>query len=294
MKTFSFFILLLLLIPISLFSQSKNQAVEITTDFNQDGDITFISENKNHCDYYIWLDFSLLRGYNMNQPLPYTATVKDGTRRLFTIKRMSDSVSPTYSWTYRVYKGNANAKLNLDFVFSLPVKSGDSIQAMTSITRDFGIEFDFSHAGDTVYACREGRVCDVELIDQTSKRNTIKRDILIYHKDGSFSEYSLFYDELLVYPGDYVELGQPIAVVNKENKHKRLNFSVYFLDKNKVKNDEIGNKYTHLVPVFHTANAGDLKLEEKMVYISEITENQVIQEMSNKEKKKYKKDKQKR
>ncbi len=120
----------------------------------------------------------------------------------------------------------------------------------------------FSHAG-TIYACWEGRVCDEELTDQTSKNNNTNKRIIICHKDNSFSEYSRF-GESLVYPGDYVELGQPIAITTRETLLKRVAFAVYYLNKNKVKNSETGSKYSHLVPVFHTLS-GDVKLEEKII-----------------------------
>ena len=112
--------------------------------------------------------------------------------------------------------------------------------------------------------------------------------IIVYHNDGSFSEYSGF-EKPLVYPGENVKLGQPIAVNTGKIFPKTVTFAVYYLDKNKVQNAETGNKYSHLVPVFHTLNAGDIKLEEETTYIGEINDHLITQEMSAKQKKRYEK-----
>ncbi len=150
-------------------------------------------------------------------------------------------------------------KINLDFVYSLPVKPGDSIKSVSSKNNyGFTLGFDLSSAGDTVYACREGRVFN----EQKSKENIANNRITISHKDGSFAEYSQF-KKSLVRIGKKVKSGQPIAL---KDPLKVLGFVVYYRDENKMKYG-LGDEYSHIIPVFHTSNAGDVKLEKDVVYI---------------------------
>jgi len=267
------------------------QAVEVSVKFDREGNLMIFSNNKDYCDYYLAVTLSDMRGYEVNTSNPYFTTVRPGESKLLTLKRLSNSISHSYSWSYMAYRGKVNPKLNLDFVYSLPVKPGDTIQAGTvKNTGEFALAFDFSRAGDTIYACREGRICDDKLTDQTHKGNVVTQKITVYHKDGSFSEYSNF-EKSLVYPGNYVKLGQPIAINTGNTLPKKVHFSVYFLDKNKVLNPQTGNKHSHIVPVFHTLNAGNVKPDEDVVYVGEISEYLITQEMSDREKKKYEKNK---
>ncbi len=271
---------------------SKDQAVEISVQHSANGDINFMSNNKDYCDYYVILNVSEIRGYSANTPFPYKRVMKPGNQRILTLKRLSDSSSPYYSWRYSVYKGNDRAKLNLDYVYSLPTKTGDSLRITTSNDRDYTLIFNLKNASDTIFASREGRICDSSLSDQTVKTaNTRDNKVIVYHKDDSFAEYSLI-DEPLVNPGDYVEIGQPIAIVktkkNSNNKdQKNVKFSVYYLDKNKVQDRETGHKHSSLIPTFYTVDYGNVKLDEKTTYIAGITDDMITQEMSDKEKKKY-------
>ena len=179
-------------------------------------------------------------------------------------------------------------KINPDFIYSLPVKSGDSTQvAPQKNSNGFTLLFDLSSAGDTIYACREGSVYD----KRTSKEDMINNRIIIKHKDDSFSEYVRF-EKSLVSQGNSVKLGQPIAVNTGETLPKAIAFAVYYVDENKVRNRQ-QYKCSHIIPVFHTRNAGDIKLEENAVYIGEMNEYLISQELREKEKKKYETNKKK-
>ena len=293
MKKIFLFFLLLFISSLSIYSLPPNtQAVVVDVKFDSEGNPTFFSNNKDYCNYYLFVTFSDVIGYDLSHN-PYSTTVWRGERQLCKLRKNSDT-SPSFRWSYAAYRGVPSPKLNLDFIYSFPVKSGDSIRASVAKNySDFTLTFDLSFAGDTIYACREGCICDNKLTDQTFKGNMVNDRIIVYHKDDSFSEYSQF-EKSLVYPGEYVKLGQPIAINTGKTLPKIITFAVYYLDKNKVKNPETGNKYSHLVPVFHTLNAGDVKLEEDAVYIGEINDNLLTQEMSAKEKKKYEKDKEKK
>ncbi len=150
-------------------------------------------------------------------------------------------------------------KINPDFAYSLPVKPGDSIKSTHQWNSNgFTLAFDFSQANDTIYACREGRVFD----EQESKGNIANSRIIISHKDDSFAGYFQF-KKSLVRIGKKVKSGQPIAI---RDSRKEFFFIVYYMDENKVKHG-FGNGYSHIIPVFHTLNAGDVKLEDNVAYI---------------------------
>ncbi len=149
-------------------------------------------------------------------------------------------------------------KINPDFAYSLPVKPGDSIKsAAQKNTHAFTLAFDLSLSGDTIYACRGGSVFDL----LKSGENTSDNRIIIRHQDGSFAEYIQF-EKPLVRIGKKVESGQPVAI---RDSRKVVGFAVYYRDKNKVKYG-LGNRYSHIIPVFRTRNAGDVKLEDNVVY----------------------------
>lgn len=271
---------------IQSFGQYKNRAVDLVLSYNRDGDLVCTAENADYCHHYLIFDFSLFGGFKSRESSPYRITVGKGRSEILTFKKMPNS-SPTHKFSYHTFRGDINAKPNLDYIYTLPVKTGDSIQFVSVPNIDYTMGFNLSHSGDTVYACRAGIVCEHRLTDFSYKTKTQKERIIIYHKDKTFGEYSS-YTKALVKAGDYVEAGAPIALMERP-KDRFLLFSLYYLDKNKVVNENIGNKHSGLIPIFHTLNNGNIKLEEKTIYISEITTDLVTQEMSKKEKSKYEK-----
>jgi len=290
MRKFFLLFISLLVFSFATFSLAPpTQAVEVRMEYDQSGNLMVFANNKDFCDYYLSVILSEITGSDISTH-PYSTTINKGERKLFTIKKVSNFTYPTGRVSYMAYRGRVNPKINPDFVYSFPVKPGDSIRVSPVENADFTLAFDLSFAGDTIYACREGRICDDKLTDQTSKGSAVSTRIIVNHKDGTFSEYSQF-EKSLVYPGEYVELGQPIAINTGKTLPKKIAFAVYYLDKNKVQNRETGSKYSHIVPVFHTLNAGDIKLEANTTYIGDVNEHLITQEMSEKEKKKYEKNK---
>jgi len=235
MKKFFLSLISLLIFSLTAFSLAPaTQAVEVRMEYDQKGNLVVFAKNKDFCDYYLALILSDIRGSDISTH-PYNTNISTGERRLFAIKKVSDFTYPTGRVGYMAYRGKLNPKLKSDFKYSLPVKPGDTIQAgVAKNIGDFTLTFDLSHAGDTIYACRAGRICDDKLTDQTSKGHIaeIDRKIIVYHNDGSLSEYSNF-EKMLVFPGEYIKLGQPIAINTGKTIAKTVNFAVYYLDKNK-------------------------------------------------------------
>lgn len=265
--------------------QAQRHPVEIKIAFEQDGSLSFNSVNHDYCDYYVNINFPEINGYMARGSIPYHGMIGVSPRKLLTIQRVADAVSPAYTWNYRFYRGSIYVDLNLDYLYALPVKPGDSIRITRSNSRELELVFNLKFAGDTVYACRSGMVCNNDFECYASRNGKFT----VYHKDKSFSEYSGF-DAALVYPGSYVNIGDPILVVKEDEKGgKSVKFKNYFLDRDKVRNPDTGYKYTSFLPLFHTANAGDVKPEEKITYVAALTENMMLQKLSKKELKKLEK-----
>lgn len=287
------FIFSFVLLSHSLYSQQHTRGVLFTSERNNKGEIIIVAENRDFCDYFVKIEFRDLMDYTVRGNITKGETVSRGKKIIATLTKSNPNSRGTYNYSTRIYKGSLDSKVNPDFIYTLPVKDGDSIQSLPAKGSRFTTIFNLQQVGDTIYACRGGQVCDKDLTDTETRSASQKNSITIYHNDGSLGEYTNYSKEL-VSVGDNVKIGQPIAIVKPNEKgQKRVRFSVYFLDKNRVENNETGLKHSSLVPVFHSANNRDGKLENKTTYIAQITEELLMQDMSKKELKKYLKNKEK-
>ena len=283
----------------------SNTAIELSGSW-QEKNLVYKSKNHDFCDYSIRVDFGSTVGYN-GPPSPYVAVISSGEMPLFTL-RWDGTTSVKPAFTYYIVRGNLHKKPNVEFLYALPVKQGDSVRVATKDERNYTLRFDLQHASDTVYACRGGIVCDNRLVDTSTKGKYDRPDkITIYHhNDGTMADYTIDKDCLvkkIVSPGDNVKVGDPIAVVkavsasrsgsDKSMKNKEVSVGIYFLDKNKLYNTETGSKHTNFVPVFHTTKGG-LKLLPKTTYCCEITDQMLITDMGKREKSQYFKNKTKK
>lgn len=275
-----------------------NQAVKVSGDWQDGGTAGYYYEltanNEDYCDYYLSLDllnYGLFRG---SQAHHFTSV----HRGYSSIMRLTPARKNSYQgaqFYYATLRGNIYLNVNVDFQYALPIKAGDSVRVFPKENSDYTLVFDLKNTTtDTIFACRRGIVCDDQYSDNSAKGSRGYKgkanQITIYHKDGSFGEYKGF-TKPLVLAGRTVEMGTPIAIVQREgDSPKFVEFAVYFLDKNKVENKETGSKHTHLRPFFRTT-AGNLRLESETNYFGERNNEMLMQDMSNKEIKKFMKDK---
>ena len=271
--------------------QDPNNAVQLSHDFDQaQGRLVFYSDNRDFCDYYVSIIFQNSEGFE-GMSFESPVTVGPGRRQIKTYKVKAGATRYSYNYRYMMYRGDFRKKTNIDFIYSLPV--ADQGMVMTrAIENQEGYQLGFEMLSDTVYACRSGVMCDDNLKDHTTKgHKQFDNDrhfsqITVYHSDGSFGEY-VFKGKSLVYPGEKIKMGSPIALIDRTEK---LRFSVYFLDKNKLK-ENIGNKHTHFRPFFQTADKGKTRLENDKIYLCEFTDEMRMQEMSKREKNAFLKNK---
>lgn len=287
MKHLSIIVSLILTSTFALAQQHK-RAVEFKWDRKGDGSsVTINAINHDYCDYYVSLSFNELIGYTARGSYKGKTARASGTSPIVTLVRSGNSASNSGYSSY-IFRGNIHDKVNPVFVYALPIKEADSLRFTPSKNQIFESIFTIKSFNDTIYACREGRICNNELTDTTPYGAKAREKIIINHKDGSFGEYGN-YSKRLVYPGEYVKMGQAIAISTPNDKNfRKISFSVYFLDKNKVEDSETGSKHSGIIPIFQTANKGNIKLEERTTYIgATISDEVIMQDMSKKEQKKY-------
>jgi hypothetical protein len=305
MKKIVCFLLVAALFPVyrinAQTTQDPDNAVQISHNFDQSqGLLVFYADNRDFCDYYLYLSFVYAEGFEgiMSGALATTA-VGPGRRQIKTYKVREGASRYSYNYRFAIYRGDSNKKPNIDFVYSLPTAASKAVTAIIMENPE-GYQLTFDLPLDTVYACRGGVMCNDKLKDNTTKGHEYFDDnrnlsqITIYHNDGSFGEY-IFKGKALIDPGQNIKMGTPIAVVEKTNKYL-LYFSVYFLDKNKLQNlpnNNIGNKHTHFRPFFQTENEGKTRLQNGITYLCKYTDEMLMQDMSKREKKKFLKDKSK-
>ncbi|MCL2098032.1 MAG: M23 family metallopeptidase [Bacteroidales bacterium] len=237
-----------------------------------------------YCPYYIVVDLSRITNYEI-PGTKHVATLHPGQNYLFRLKNRV-SISSTSGIRYSYYLGNINAKVDAEYRYALPIAPGDSVRIKHNRGK---LIFNLKHTSDTVYACRDGIVCSDEFIAKNLKGT----QITIYHKDGSFAQYSAL-QKILTQPGKPVKTGMPIAIVGTNEKGTgMLEIQFYFLDENKIKDTESKSKHSILRPFFHTQNYGYIRLDDNTTYIGEITDEVLMQDMSKKEQEQYLKRKKK-
>ncbi len=273
-----------------LFSQTYESAIKIIREEGVTKEMhycktTFFAECIDYCDYH--LIFELTDGYGLPRAIR-SFVVSSGKEELY-------ESNCEYSLIFRFYRGNLHKKPKFDFAYCLPVAKNQTTSI--EVLKSYGYQMSFKLPSDTIYACRDGIVCNDNLSDDTTEgysafnRSRWLSQITIYHDDGSFGQYT-FQGEPLIYPGENIKMGMPIAVI-KENL-KSVMFSVYYLDESKVKNKESESKHSYLQPFFQTHHLEKTHLESNKSYICELNDEMQMQDMNKREKNKFLKNKLKR
>lgn len=272
-----------------------NAAVEVSAYIDGGRErLSFNTHNKDFCDYYVRIQFLEANGFegiSHNQFI--STTVGRGKLEIRTFKVKSHPF--TYRYSREIYRGNITKKPNTDFIYALPVAVKDTVGQTVSDFPDerFPSIIYFSLPSDTLYACRGGVMCDDNLTDQAGRNFKPAGDvsqITLYHNDGSFSGY-VFIGKPLVSAGQKINMGSPIAVIERYLDRYTVNFTAYYLDRNRTVSNS-PYKHTYFIPYFQTANEGKTKLKTGGTYTCELTDEMKMEEMSKREKKKFTKNKQ--
>lgn len=232
-----------------------------------------------------------------------------------TLKPIDSQRGIGFSYNYKKFYGNVDAKPDFNFKYILPFKKGKKIKVrnLNYLGKKFGNSapknwrsFQFlTKPNDTILAIRKGVV--VQIVNDVEAKKDKKYDyksnsnyILIEHEDGTFAKYDVLKKKSnMVNIGDAVYPSAPIAVGGsydlKENSQLRL--SIYYLDKKILDYDfnkkiNLKNKthlYSYVDPFFYVAGENFTKLNKNSIYSSEFNPTIIEFEMTRKEKRKWKK-----
>ena len=268
-----------------------NWAVRVWSDFDRNqGQLTFYSYNEDFCYYYLLISFIDADGFEGISPtMQMTAIVGPGKRIIRTYKAKTGATRHVYRYHSYMYRGNTE-KPNADFIYALPVATGNMATARIVGGDMRGRRLVFDLPSDTVYACRSGVMCDDNLKSSSGNGPAGElSSITLYHADGSFTKY-IYKGKSLVFPGQKIKMGSPIAVVERDLGKYSVSFSAYFLDKEKLRPDYyFPEKYTNFLPFFQTSNEGKTHLISDGVYTCDLTDEMRMQDTWKGKKKKHRK-----
>lgn len=294
---------------LSLHAQYK---IKVTFEKGNKGEYIFYAENQYNCPYTVELIFSKLENASPGSAsvdIPFQTVVSSGKHRILTLNRIKENIPIDFRYVSRFIKGNLRAKVDTNFVYLLPAKEGKKVRMnrLVSLERILGFKKPIQtigltvdmEEGDTVYACRNGVVVQINDRSASTQTNTefnaTENFIEIYHKDGSFANYTLFKDNgIFVAPGEAVIAGQPLGIIGggNYNRGSHLRFRTYYLYKDNNSEDEYFRpriKGKAFIPTFHLSPNKDDKPVYNKLYTCEHPEKFILLEMNKAQKKKYSK-----
>lgn len=278
---------------------AQNRVV-ITQRNNQDNSVDIYYNKDMPGTYCIYLNFSKYE----NTLKPERKFIIDNySGVLCRLKPIDGNKSITYSYSYIYKQGFPNPKFDSTFVYLLPLKNNNPIEVryLSNLNAKYFEEeepknwkaFQFiRNKADTICSVRKGIVVDIVdkySVDTTNNYlySSNRNFIMIEHKDGTYAKYEgLDNKNIFVKLGDVVLPNQPLAKLIQYDKsgNFQLRFSVYYLNEDllEIENSKKRNIYGYIDPYFQTTE-GIVKLASRKTYISNITENLIIKELSKKE-----------
>lgn len=280
--------------------------MEITsnTDPNGTKNIEFYADNSNVGKFIVRVKFSRLINLRSTTGVSdFIGTVNSGRSKIFALRPLLLHKPIDYIYEYSSHRGCHRVKLKKDITYLLPFKAREQryIYDNDAFIKAKAIENDpqkgleamsiMLKENEVVYSSRRGLVVeiqekynDMELID--SVRQKKNNYITIQHDDCSFSRYEfLEKDSVIPSVGDRVDAGQVIGNVggNSYEDGYRLKFLSYYVDYDQI-NDKVA--YHYFKPQFMID--GEIKAASSGgLYTSDHSIELIIQEMSKREKKKF-------
>jgi len=235
------FIIVIVFLPILMFSQENGKRVKVYYKQVNDCNYEFYATNENFCPYQVEVDLRGAENLFITAHLPFYTIIEPQTEEyLFTVVTWKD-ISKTLKIVHNTYIGDINVLPDTNYIYFLPYEPGAACRVNQGYNERFthkgsmkySIDFGMS-VGSYIYAAREGIVVDVK--DDSNKHGLSRyyrkfaNYITIYHSDGTFSQYvHIMKDGSLVKVGDYVEKGQLIGLSGNTGRTRgpHLHFMVY-------------------------------------------------------------------
>ena len=290
-------------ITITNFAQTG--LITLENEYYPDGSIAIYANSLAYSKYTIKLNFSSISGYTNNRGgNPYITTVNTGRSQVTKLSLDKNAGFRSLNYNYSFYPGVSFRKAPNNYThYVLPVANGKTtlVTATSQLSTILGQQSNsYSYAqgfkyelGDTICASRAGVIYNInDQLKQGEGNNTVftsdRNKIYIQHKDGTLGFYTILSPiNCLVQNGDNVIPGQPIAVFNKPSEKYIMLFSIYYLDEEKIRNDNIKEILTPLPAYYYlNENAPSTNLSQNQKYESTRSLEIIGEELNNREKKK--------
>lgn len=308
--------LLTIVLAMFIFKIGYSQTKELGVSYkrNDDKSVTFTYTKNSPGSIFVILKFTQLT----NATGDMVKTTVTGYRNNITTLRPIDpkqGIGFAYGYTFLV--GSIKAKPDLEFEYILPFKDGKNVkvQNLNYLGKKFGNSepknfkaFQFlTQPNDTVFAIRKGIVVSVKDgfkadDDYEFSYKSDANSITVEHDDGTLANYGVLKDNsFMVDIGDTVYPSTPLAIAGTYDKveNSQLRLSLYYLDENvrKLDYDELKKEnptnqthfYIYVDPLFYSNSKEILNLETGKTYTAFCDDAIIGLEMSNKEKKLWKK-----
>lgn len=309
-------ILFLLVLIFIQFSNSQIPKEGVVYERNDDKSIDFRYTKSTLGSIYVILKFRNLDNASSDV---VKQTISGYGGSLVTLQPSNPSEGISFSYSYRIVPGDVDAKPDFDFKYILPFKKNKDIKVrnLNYLGKRFGNtepknwrSFQFlTQPNDTVCAIRKGLVISITNGINTDKSKTNEygyrnkaNSITIEHEDGTIAKYEVLKkDSFMVALGDTVYPSAPLAIAGSYDKaeNSQLRLSIYFLDKlvkdldfDEKSKERLGNQthlYAFVDPLFYVNENEALKLEPNKTYSAVCGVTIIEQEMSKREKKRWKK-----
>ncbi|WP_075601897.1 hypothetical protein [Saccharicrinis aurantiacus] len=301
---------IVLLFPVTLIN-AQSKTITVDYKYNDDRSIDFTYTKSKPGTYYLTFEFTKLENSSSSHIIQQKVQGASGT--LFTLTPIDEQKGISFGYKFHYILGDPYARIDKEFPYCLPFKSGKSLKVMESSLineKYFGAKKSKTWKSysvrrlkqDTVCCMRKGTV--IEIVDEHSpdlsvkKSYTSKRNrIVVEHNDGTYASYKGFEKG-----GIFVELGQVVypqtdlGILSKFTEdYCLLHFAVYYLSdadeefKEDVKMSDTQSRYHYLTPYF-ISDRGTLQLINTHNY-SVVLNNEILtKEFTRREKKKYTKE----
>lgn len=259
MKKITIFVCLFFLVYMVALAQT-DQKLKISTERMGEGLYDFYAENPNFYSMQLELKFTEFSNMEANCELPFVSTINPGKHLIFKIKRTLIDLPGGFKYTYTTRVGAFPVQANFEANYYLPFKAGFSSKLIAydysgsrtpeKIVWGFGMNY-----GDTVFACRDGVVCQLAKVQMRDSLKVGDNTLTILHGDQTFGKYELLADNsFLVNLSDTIQAGTALARVgiNQFTKVPHVRFSVYYVNAriDSINQNRLWEIHSYINPVF--------------------------------------------
>jgi hypothetical protein len=198
--------------------------VEINTEWDNDGNLTFFSQNMTNIPHSIMLDFPKLQNLSSTGGRFVTAVALPGRSKLTTLRITKQGIPVDYSYSYRLIKGNVFGKSKTEPIYVVPVQEGTKVNVdfLTPLESVLGQEVKGSAYRGVIFkfeeeamivAPRKGIVSEIKMDAKNQSNNInfteVENTIELYHEDGTLTRIQVLKTNSqqvklgqIVFPGD--------------------------------------------------------------------------------------------